>query len=277
MIRNPVIQILENFPHPLHFIYDNDPVIYAAPYLTISDIEAVIIINKNNNVKGVLTGYNIISLINKHVHDVWSILYKTRASDVTWDALMVTFNEELFSLLKKLHERKIGYSIVLENAKPVGIIGLVDIIKFYVYSGVTRMLKDIKARDLLSRPLIKISPDKSLREAISIMINMKVRRIFVEGFNLMLNDRSIIRKLLTFPLIERLRDEPDKILNAPIQSLTPLLQKPDIVGQDDPFDKVAQSILKSEAHCLVTSGFDGIITPWDVIMKSFILSNKYYF
>lgn len=152
---------------------------------------------------------------------------------------------------------------------PVGVIGLLDIIKFYVYTGVVNQLKNIRIRDLLSKPLVKVSAETSLKEAITIMLNKRIRRIFIEKFNLILSDRSIVRKLLTFPLIERLRDKQQEVLMMPIRSLVPMLQKPGIISQDDTFDKAVYKLLESEAHCLVTDDFTGILTPWDLVIKSF--------
>jgi len=268
MLNSRVIQILENFPRPFYFIYTNDPIINAVPYLAVSDIDVVAII-ENNHAKGVLGGYNIISLTNKYGGNIWSVLYKTRAIDVAWNVLTISINETLFSLIKNLQEKNFGYSLVFENDRPVGIIGLLDIIKFYAYTGVVNQLKNIKVRDLLSKPLVRVSAETSLKEAITIMSDKRIRRIFVEKFNLVLSDRSIIRRLFTFPLIEKLRDKPQEVLTMPIRSLVPMLQKPGIIGQDDTFDKAVYELLESEAHCLITNDFDGILTPWDLVMKSF--------
>jgi predicted transcriptional regulator len=268
MLYSPIAQIIENFPRPFYFIHTNDPVINAVPYLVVSDIDAIAII-ENNYAKGMLVGYNIISLINKHGNNIWSALYKTRAIDIAWSVLTISMNETLFYLIKNFQEKNMGYSLVLENNKPISIIGLLDIIKFYAYTGITNQLKNIRVYDLLSKPLIKISAETSLKEAISIMLNKRVRRLFIEKFNLILSDRSIIRKLLTFPLIERLRDKPREVLAMPIRSLTPMLQKPGIISHNNTFDTAVNTLLESEAHCLVTDDFSGILTPWDLVVKTF--------
>lgn len=269
MLYSSIAQVLENFPHPLYFIHINDPIINAVPYLAVSDIDAVVVI-ENNHAKGLLASYNIISLISKHSdNNIWAALYKTRAIDAAWGVLTISINETLLSLIKKLQEKNVGYSLVLENNRPVGSIGLLDIIKFYVYTGVVNQLKNIKIRDLLSKPLVKVSAETSLKEAITIMLNKRIRRIFIEKFNLILSDRSVIRKLLTFPLIETLRDKPQEVLMMPLRSLVPMLQKPGIISQDDTFDKAVYKLLESEAHCLVTEDFNGILTPWDLVIKSF--------
>lgn len=107
MLYSSVAQVLENFPHPLYFIHINDPIINAVPYLAVSDIDVVVVI-ENNHAKGVLAGYNIISLVSKHSdNNIWVALYKTRAIDAAWSVLTISINETLLSLIRNLQEKNL--------------------------------------------------------------------------------------------------------------------------------------------------------------------------
>ncbi|MEM2357325.1 MAG: CBS domain-containing protein, partial [Candidatus Bathyarchaeia archaeon] len=76
--------------------------------------------------------------------------------------------------LQIMAEKGIGSVIVIENGKPVGIITERDIAKKLVQDKSTL---DKKVKDVMSKPLITVSPDTGIFEALQIMRKNNIRRL----------------------------------------------------------------------------------------------------
>jgi CBS domain-containing protein len=84
-------------------------------------------------------------------------------------------NTNLLEAVKKMARARVSTIVILENKKPVGIITDSDIIKKVVAQNLKP--STLKVEDIMSSPLITISPDADILEAEKIIREKKIRRI----------------------------------------------------------------------------------------------------
>jgi CBS domain-containing protein len=104
-----------------------------------------------------------------------------------------------------MSERKIGCLVVNDGEVPVGIVTERDLIRRVLAK---KLPLDVKISDIMSKPLITINPDSSLRDTARLMIKNKVRRlpvvkddklvgiIVVSDFARQLSKKSITEEIL---------------------------------------------------------------------------------
>ncbi len=103
-------------------------------------------------------------------------IFNVKISDIMRrDVVTCNIDDTLDIVSKKMQEKNVGSIIVLQNNKPVGIITERDI----CYKAVSKNLKpsDVKARDVMSSPLISIKPLDNIYDAIRIMKENRIRRL----------------------------------------------------------------------------------------------------
>lgn len=126
----------------------------------------------------------------------------TRVRDVMTPEVLVTVPDatvmEAAGLMAKDSR---GSIVVVENAKPVAIVTERDLFKKVVAVGL--LPKDVHVRDIMSSPLIWITPDEPLRDAARLMNDKEIRRLPVVE-----NDRLV--GILTAADLARL--EPHELL-----------------------------------------------------------------
>ncbi|MEM1582515.1 MAG: CBS domain-containing protein [Candidatus Bathyarchaeia archaeon] len=89
----------------------------------------------------------------------------------------VLFSDSVSIAIEKMISNNIGAIIVISGGNPVGIITERDIIE-----KVTRVGRDpnkIRAEEVMSSPLISIEADKTIRDALILMRDRKIRRLGV--------------------------------------------------------------------------------------------------
>lgn len=89
----------------------------------------------------------------------------------------VLFSENVASVIDKMITNNIGAVIVMSGGNPVGIITERDIIE-----KVTRVGRDpnkTRAEEIMSSPLISIEADKTIKDALMLMRDRKIRRLGV--------------------------------------------------------------------------------------------------
>ncbi|MBO3763358.1 MAG: hypothetical protein FGF47_04055, partial [Candidatus Brockarchaeota archaeon] len=79
--------------------------------------------------------YNILDAIRQSRKNNWSVLYKISSRDATWKLLTVRLDKELSILIKRMIATSYGYTLVLDENKPISSIGSLGIAKSFIYSG----------------------------------------------------------------------------------------------------------------------------------------------
>jgi CBS domain-containing protein len=89
--------------------------------------------------------------------------------------VIVRSKASVIDAAKEMKTEKVGSVIVVENGKPVGILTESDILKKIVAEG--KDASKIKVKDVMSTPLISISPDEKIEKAIKLLGKNRIRRL----------------------------------------------------------------------------------------------------
>ncbi len=129
-------------------------------------------------------------------------LFNIKVSDIMRRDVVTCNEEETLDIVsRKMFEKGVGSIIVTKEGKPVGIITERDI----CYKVVSRNLipSNIRAKDVMSKPLISINSKSDIYEAIKIMKENNIRRLpVIDGDKLLgiITERdllSIIPEIIT--------------------------------------------------------------------------------
>jgi len=94
---------------------------------------------------------------------------------MTKNVKSVGTNQPLIEAIQLMYKFNIGSIIVIQRAKPVGIITDRDIIRNIAMSQLDPV--NLKAKDLMSTPLITIEENATIEEAAQIMARRKIKRL----------------------------------------------------------------------------------------------------
>ena len=100
------------------------------------------------------------------------------SSFMTRNVKMETENQNIHAVCKAMNENNIGSIIIVglsNSIKPVGIITERDIVR--IIGKLDPALLHVPIRDLMSKPLITLSPDSTIRDALQTMQQKNIRRI----------------------------------------------------------------------------------------------------
>ncbi|MCX8178511.1 MAG: CBS domain-containing protein [Candidatus Aenigmarchaeota archaeon] len=94
---------------------------------------------------------------------------------MTKKPLTVNKNDDIASVAKKMAENRIGSAIVQDNGNPIGIITETDLVKKIVAASLDA--KKFKAKDIMSHPLVFVTPNDDYKVAVEKMRKHKIKRI----------------------------------------------------------------------------------------------------
>ncbi|GBC75230.1 Hypoxic response protein 1 [archaeon HR06] len=86
-------------------------------------------------------------------------------------------NSKLEEVARVMGERRIGSIVITEEGKPKGIITERDMVIKVIAKGLD--YRNLKAKDIMSYPLITINKERSLEEAAEVMLTKGIRRLIV--------------------------------------------------------------------------------------------------
>jgi CBS domain-containing protein len=84
-------------------------------------------------------------------------------------------NENVYEALRQMDEHGIGALLVLEGNKPVGLFSERDYARKLALRGLRS--RETSVRTIMSSPLLTISPDASVQEALSMMTEKFIRHL----------------------------------------------------------------------------------------------------
>ncbi|MDV3277962.1 MAG: CBS domain-containing protein [Nitrososphaerales archaeon] len=112
---------------------------------------------------------------------------------VKTDPLTIDVNESVMKAAQMMRKNNLGNILVLVEGKPVGIVTERDILNKVAADDL--LPSSIPVRKIMSSPMISVTADTSLTEAVKLMATRKIRTLFVTdgGKPLgLLNMRSIV-------------------------------------------------------------------------------------
>jgi CBS domain-containing protein len=123
------------------------------------------------------------------------------SSFMTRNVKMETENQNIQAVCKVMDENNIGSIIIValgnSSVKPVGIISERDIVR--IIGKLNPVLLHMPIKDLMSKPLITLSPDSTIMDALQTMQQKNIRRIPIVDKETVLGiitDKDIFRAIL---------------------------------------------------------------------------------
>jgi CBS domain-containing protein len=111
----------------------------------------------------------------------------------------VSSSETIAEIASLMINGNIGAVIVMRDAEPLGIVTERDLVRKVIYPG--RNAREIVAQEIMTSPLITISYDRTVEDALDIMQHNHVRRLVVlkgESMVGLLTERRLLRAKLRY-------------------------------------------------------------------------------
>lgn len=121
------------------------------------------------------------------------------------DVVTIDLCKTVFDAAMLMSERRKGCLVILDGEGPIGIVTERDFVRRVVAK---KLQLDTKVSEIMSKPLITVDPDSSLKEAARLMLENKIRRlpivkesrlvgiIVASDFARQLSKKSISEKIL---------------------------------------------------------------------------------
>ena len=109
----------------------------------------------------------------------------------------VNRSETVSEIASLMVNGNVGAVIVVRDAEPLGIVTERDLVRKVIYA--ERNAREIVAQEIMTAPLITISHDRTVEEALEIMQNNHVRRLVVlkgESMVGLLTERRLLRAII---------------------------------------------------------------------------------
>ena len=109
----------------------------------------------------------------------------------------VNRSETVSEIASLMVNGNVGAVIVVRDAEPLGIVTERDLVRKVIYA--ERNAREIVAQEIMTAPLITISHDRTVEEALEIMQNNHVRRLVVlkgESMVGLLTERRLLRAIM---------------------------------------------------------------------------------
>ena len=133
------------------------------------------------------------------------------------DVITITQNRAISDAAILMSENSIGCLVVMDKEAPVGIITERDFVRRVVAKNLSPSVTKIS--EVMSKPLITIDPDLSVRDAARMMIENKIRRLPVVKDDkligiIVVSDfaRQLSKKTLTEEILEAMARYPLEVI-----------------------------------------------------------------
>jgi len=261
-----VLDVLKYVNGTTSIINEDDSVMKALVVLKALDLPALAVVNRRGEVVGVLTGYNVITLLYRvgltSPEKLWAALYKTPVYDVGWLTLQAETTKSLKDLVTGMRARGWGFaSVRLEGAQHL--VSILDVARFLVSSGALERMS-LRLLDIATGNVVSVRRDSRLFDLIGVMLRRRVRRVVLGGGEYVITDRGIMQYLVSNQALEMLRDNPTKLINTPLDELTQYVGKPEILSGDTPISTALKKLVEKEPYTLLIEERKHILTPWDI-------------
>jgi CBS domain-containing protein len=82
---------------------------------------------------------------------------------------------DILSAALRMSSANVGSLIIVKGSEPIGILTERDLVKKIIAQAIDP--RDVKAGEIMSKPVVSIDPDASLREAATLMLRSGVKRL----------------------------------------------------------------------------------------------------
>lgn len=264
---------LENTILPPPLVVNKDEFLVFVGTLLSSKDAACAVIKNEKGVYESIYGYQIVNILMESKPDeLYDQLYKpvSKCINVVSPSTLpvVRLDDGFAKALTQMGINRFGDVMVLDDkGTPSGMFSLSNIVAFL--SGRTDSI-GMRLRDVSSE-LKLVDGEDSVIEVFRFMMRNRLRRAVIkrgEAFYCC-TEREAIRGIFSFKGLNSLKDNPDAILNMPVEQLVrPFLSEvPSLNGSLDVAKAWVHAAFTS--NCTLIVDDQGIATPWDLIMKPF--------
>ncbi|MFX0133251.1 MAG: CBS domain-containing protein [Candidatus Hodarchaeota archaeon] len=180
------IQCKDIMSSPIKVLDVNDNLRKAAMMVLQHDVKKLPVL-EDDHLVGIIRHNDIINVylsqrLEKGVeetnfNEIKNLGVKTVEEIMIKDVQKLSVNENITTLLDVLFEKKIGSVIITKNGKAVGIITERDIMREIIEKG--KDPRTTKVNEIMSSPLVTISPKTKINEANRIMIERDIRYLLI--------------------------------------------------------------------------------------------------
>jgi len=245
----------------------SSPLVLAGSLLRFHPVEAAMVLTeraqpvRRDSRVAFLGGYSILANLLK-VEPARSLKFlfePCRRNAMILDTVKV--DQDLPSLLRLFGETRFGFTTIT-HGRYFALLGLSDTISLYEQGAIGTGLL---AREVASKP-VTTGKDTTLRGALRLMFERRIRRLFLKGGDLFVSDREIISYLFSPRKLEATRDAPRTMLNDRMTEAGPI--SAERIRGDAPLKDASKVLSGTQGSVLMCEG--GIISPWDLVMKPFL-------
>jgi len=183
------IQCKDIMTSPIKVLDINDNLRKAAMMVLQYDVKKLPVLD-NGQLVGIIRHNDIINVyVSQRLEDkeesnfveIRNLGQKTVREIMVKDVVKIPIGEKISNLLDLMINKKIGSLIVTENGKSVGIITERDIMREIVEKGKNPLTT--KVDEIMSSPLVTISPNTKINEANKMMIEKNIRYLLIADEN----------------------------------------------------------------------------------------------
>jgi CBS domain-containing protein len=261
-----VLDVLRCVDRTAPIISEDDAVIKALVVLKALEPAAILVVNKRGEAVGVLVTYGVFTLLHEvgstSPEKLWAALYKTPAYDVDWLSLPVETTVSLEDLVANMRAREWGFALV-RLGETIQLVNILDVARFLVSSGALERTS-LRLLDIATGNVVSVSRDSTLFDLIGVMLRRRVRRVVLEGGEYVVTDRGVLQYIVSNQALEMLRDNPEKLMNTPLDELTPYVGRPEILSGDTHISTAFKKLVEKEPYTVLTEERKHVLTPWDI-------------
>ena len=235
---------------------------YDAPMLPLTKVGPPINVEKRGvKLFQAVGSFPIISLlIETEPRDYYKVLWNSSA---TTNVLIgtVEFDDSLKDLLEVFSSTGFGDARVDGAGPPPALITLNEVISLYKHG---RLRCSLAVKDVASQA-IDVDPDARLMDAMKVMKERRVRRVFLKGRKgEFISDRNILATLFSPKGLKIARDSPESWTDLDLSAVgtsTAHLVSPTAMVED-----VAKLVEQHREVFMPTTG-ETVVSRWDLVMK----------
>ena len=192
-------------------------------------------------------------------------LARTKCQDIAVWISSVSYKESLDDLMKALERNGFGSAMVesIESDTAPSLVTLQDIVLLYR----THVLKsELRVSDVSSKKY-SITSDSSLTDALNLMLEKDVRRIFLSEETLrFVSARDIFKFLFSPSRLRVLEKSPESWLDERLSNIpSNNVAKP--VPDDNTINQVSKEIGDGVDDCFICKTSQEVVSRWDIVMK----------
>ena len=229
-----------------------------------SDSEAILVKKTGESAETALhavSGYSIIARLSNFEPKHYSAFLSESCINSALSIGEVSMKDDLISLLHMFETTEFGYAMVDRSGiKTPHIMTVRSLLKLYEFDTVS---SDLVAREVASSPVFSVPRSEQLRDALREMLNRKFRRVLVSGTKKVVSDRQILNYAFDETRIRAINERPERLLDGTLEELE--AQEAIWSEGNKSLKAIAKLMTSGRQDCALTD--DGIITPWDLVLK----------